>query len=64
MIRRAVSSVYADLQVELEKFFEDRIDIFDIESDEQKLEYMQAYKEYEAIVEKHLEVRLISSALS
>ena len=57
MIRRAVSSVYADLQVDLEAFFNQRADMFDINSEEHKLEYMEAYKEYEVLVEKHLEVR-------
>jgi hypothetical protein len=60
MIRRAVSSVYADLQAELENFFCERIDMFDINSDEHKLEYMEAYKEYEVVVEKHLEVREVN----
>jgi hypothetical protein len=56
MIRRAVSSVYADLQVQLENFFSDRVGMFDVASEEHKLEYMDAFKEYEAVVEKHLEV--------
>lgn len=56
MVRRAVSSVYADLQIQLENFFSDRVGMFDIACEEHKLEYMDAFKEYEVVVENHLQV--------
>jgi hypothetical protein len=56
MIRRAVGSVYADLQEKLGDFFERMLPNFEGESEEHKLEYMTAYKEYEVVVEQHLEV--------
>jgi hypothetical protein len=57
MIRRAVGSVYADLQEKLGDFFDRMLPNFEGESEEHKLEYMTAYKEYEILVEQHLEVR-------
>jgi len=55
LLRRAVSSVYADLVKELAPFFEEHYTLFDLTTDENKLEYMDIFKKYEALVEAHLE---------
>ena len=55
LLRRAVSSVYSEMQRSLLPLFEPHAAAFDSSKEEQPLEYMELYQQYERLLEEHLE---------
>ena len=55
LLRRAVSSVYSEMQRALLPLFEPHAATFNPNQEEQPLEYMELYQQYERLLEEHLE---------
>ena len=55
LLRRAVSSIYSDMQQLLLPLFEPHAAAFEWDREEQPLEYIALFKEYEVMLEQHLE---------
>jgi hypothetical protein len=54
LVRETISFVYTTIQMKLDAFFDKNTPRMDLSTEEHKLEYTEIYKDYEALLEDHL----------